>query len=70
MTDQIYKYSNPAEAQRKAYKYLGKKNGKIRKEKIDTTDEMYISFSQYKEHLGELPFRDRMGNLIYIIIII
>ena len=35
-----------------------------RKEKIDTTDEMYISFSQYKEHLGELPFRDRMGNLI------
>ena len=35
-----------------------------RKEKIDTTDEMYISFSQYKEHLGDLPFRDRMGNLI------
>ena len=35
-----------------------------RKEKIDTTDEMYISFSQYKENLGDLPFRDRMGNLI------
>ena len=35
-----------------------------RNEKIDTTDELYISFSQYKEHLGELPFRDRMGNLI------
>jgi hypothetical protein len=35
-----------------------------RKEKIDTTDEMYISFSQYKEYLGNLPFRDRMGNLI------
>ena len=35
-----------------------------RKEKIDTTAEMYISFSQYKEHLGDLPFRDRMGNLI------
>jgi len=35
-----------------------------RKEKIDTTHELYISFSQYKDHLGELPFRDRMGNLI------
>ena len=35
-----------------------------RKEKIDTTDELYISFSQYKNHLGEVPFRDRMGNLI------
>ena len=37
---------------------------KERKEKIDENDELYISFSQYKEHLGELPFRDRMGNLI------
>ena len=37
---------------------------KERKEKVDTTDELYISFSHYKEHLGELPFRDRMGNLI------
>ena len=37
---------------------------KERKEKIDETDELYISFSHYKEHLGELPFRDRMGNLI------
>ena len=37
---------------------------KERNETIDTTDEMYISFSHYKEHLGELPFRDRMGNLI------
>ena len=37
---------------------------KERKEKIDTTDELYISFSQYKESLGELPFRDRMGSLI------
>ena len=37
---------------------------KERKEKIDTTDELYISFSHYKDHLGELPFRDRMGNLI------
>jgi hypothetical protein len=37
---------------------------KERKEKIDTTDELYISFSHYKEQLGELPFRDRMGNLI------
>jgi len=37
---------------------------KDRKEKIDTTDELYISFSQYKQYLGELPFRDRMGNLI------
>jgi hypothetical protein len=35
-----------------------------RKETIDTTDEMYISFSKYKVHLGKLPFRDRMGNLI------
>ena len=35
-----------------------------RNEKIDTNDELYISFSQYKEQLGELPFRDRMGNLI------
>jgi len=37
MKDEIYKYSNPAQAQRMAYKYLGKKNGKIfrstRKEK-------------------------------------
>ena len=37
---------------------------KERKEKIDTTDELYISFSHYKENLGELPFRDRMGNLM------
>lgn len=37
---------------------------KNRNEKIDTTDELYISFSQYKNNLGELPFRDRMGNLI------
>ena len=37
---------------------------KERSEKIDTKDELYISFSHYKEHLGELPFRDRMGNLI------
>ena len=37
---------------------------KERNEKIDTTDELYISFSHYKHHLGELPFRDRMGNLI------
>jgi transposase len=37
---------------------------KERKEKIDETDELYISFSHYKEHVGELPFRDRMGNLI------
>ena len=35
-----------------------------RKEKIDTTDELFVSFSQYKDNLGELPFRDRMGNLI------
>ena len=35
-----------------------------RNETIDTTNEMYISFSHYKEHLGEFPFRDRMGNLI------
>ena len=35
-----------------------------RNETIDTTNELYISFSHYKEHLGELPFRDRMGNLI------
>jgi hypothetical protein len=37
---------------------------KERKEKIDDTDELVISFSHYKEHVGELPFRDRMGNLI------
>ena len=37
---------------------------KERKEKIDKTDELYISFSHYNEHVGELPFRDRMGNLI------
>ena len=37
---------------------------KERNEKIDTTDELYISFSHYKHYLGELPFRDRMGNLI------
>jgi len=37
---------------------------KDRKEKIDTTDELYISFSHYKNHLDDLPFRDRMGNLI------
>ena len=37
---------------------------KERKEKIDTTDKLYISFSHYKENLGELPFRDRMGNLM------
>ena len=35
-----------------------------RNETIDTTNELYISFSHYKKHLGELPFRDRMGNLI------
>jgi len=37
---------------------------KERNETIDTTCELYISFSQYKESLGELPFRDRMGNLL------
>lgn len=37
---------------------------KERKEKVDTTHELYISFSHYKDYLGELPFRDRMGNLI------
>ena len=37
---------------------------KDRKEKVDTTDELYISFSHYKNNLGDLPFRDRMGNLI------
>jgi hypothetical protein len=37
---------------------------KERNEKIDTTSELYISFSHYKQHLGDLPFRDRMGNLI------
>jgi hypothetical protein len=35
-----------------------------RREKIDITDEIYISFSHYKHNLRELPFRDRMGNLI------
>lgn len=38
MRDNIYKYSNPAQAQRMAYTYLGRKNGKLfrstRKEKI------------------------------------
>jgi hypothetical protein len=29
---------------------------KERKEKIDTTDELYISFSHYKDHLGEYLF--------------
>ena len=37
MNDNIYKYSNPTQAQKMAYKYLGRKNGKIfrstRKEK-------------------------------------
>lgn len=37
MRDKIYKYSNPTQAQKRAYEYLGKKNGKIyrstRKEK-------------------------------------
>ena len=37
---------------------------KERNETIYTTDELYISFSHYKEHLGELPFRDRMTSLI------
>lgn len=35
-----------------------------RKETIDATNELYISFSHYKEHISVLPFRDRMGNLI------
>ena len=37
MRDNITKYSNPKQAQKQAYKYLGKKNGKLyrstRKEK-------------------------------------
>ena len=37
---------------------------KERNETIDVTSELYISFSHYRHHLGELPFRDRMGNLI------
>ena len=37
---------------------------KERKEKIDITNELFISFSHYKEGLGELPFRNRMGSLI------
>ena len=35
-----------------------------RNEKIDITDELYISFSHYKDKIGELPFRNRMGNLL------
>ena len=37
---------------------------KDRNEKIDITDELYISFSHYKDKIGELPFRNRMGNLL------
>ena len=37
---------------------------KERNEKVDVTDELYISFAQYKHTISELPFRDRMGNLI------
>lgn len=37
---------------------------KERKETIDINDELYISFSHYKHTLTELPFRNRMGNLI------
>jgi hypothetical protein len=37
---------------------------KERNSKTDTTDELYISFSHFNDNLRELPFRDRMGNLI------
>ena len=34
-------------------------------ETIDPTSEMFISFEQYKDKLGDqLPFRDYMGSLI------
>jgi hypothetical protein len=54
MRDEIYKYSNPPQAQRMAYKYLGKKNGKLfrstRKEKKymikDPKTDKWVYFGQ------------------------
>lgn len=37
---------------------------KNRKCKIDTEDEMYKSFSQFSHLIKDVPFRDKMGNLI------
>jgi len=35
-----------------------------RKNKINEEDELYISFSKFKDYIDELPFRDKMCNLI------
>ena len=71
MKDEIYKYSNPAQAQRMAYKYLGKKNGKIfrstRKEKKymikDPKTRKLVHFGQmnyedYTKHKNKTRRRD------------
>ena len=56
MRDNITKYSNPKQAQKQAYKYLGKKNGKLyrstRKEKKymvkDPKTNNWVHFGQMK----------------------
>lgn len=56
MRDYITKYSNPKQAQKQAYKYLGKKNGKLyrstRKEKKymvkDPKTNNWVHFGQMK----------------------
>jgi hypothetical protein len=37
---------------------------KNRKYTIDTNDEMYISFTKFSKFIDDMPFRDKMGNLI------
>ena len=37
---------------------------KDRKNNVDKYDELYISFSKFEHYIDELPFRDKMCNLI------
>jgi hypothetical protein len=48
MRDEIYKYSNPIQAQKRAYQYLGKKHGKI-----------YRSTRKEKKYMVKVPKTDR-----------
>lgn len=79
MLDQIYKYSNPTQAQKNAYKYLGKKNGKIyrstRKDKkymvLNPNTNIWIHFGQigyedytkHKDKERRKNYLTRAGNI-------
>src|SRR3989344_6006978 len=70
MLDQIYKYSNPTQAQKNAYKYLGKKNGKIYMV-LNPNTNIWIHFGQigyedytkHKDKERRKNYLTRAGNI-------